>query len=253
MRGSPIDQISQSITAVMRASTASRLPSRKSPCTTDGPMGDGTLGPQRVAGLGPAGDQRGVDGLQGGTPPVDLRGRVDDRLAVQTQVAGATARCSVAIASAACRKRWATCWFGTPSGGSNSGSNDSPSISDITNSGGTSTGAPGSAHSTSGTGTSVGPSAVIIRACRSTSRCAIGSTPGGATLTTTGRSASSPRNVRLDAPPANGRTAETPADRQPVLQRVEVQLSHSANRFRAGTAGCGRCGRSTSSGHRCTA
>ena len=48
-RGSPTDQISQSITAVIRRCSANRLPSRKSPCTIAGGRPGGALNRSAVA------------------------------------------------------------------------------------------------------------------------------------------------------------------------------------------------------------
>ena len=90
-RGSPTDQISQSMTAVMRSSTANRLPSRKSPCTTAAGRAGGALDPQSGGDLAPPRHQRGIDGLQRAAPSLDLGGRPDHRLGRQAHGAGLNA------------------------------------------------------------------------------------------------------------------------------------------------------------------
>ena len=163
---------------------------------------------------------------------------VGDRLVPSPRRVGSR-RCSRAIVAVPRpESRSATCVGCPPAASrSNSGSQRVPSRNDMMNRGGTSGGSPRSSKSTSGTGTAVGPRARITRDCRNTSRCRIGSTPGGATLTTTRRSPRMPAKVRLDAPPANGRRSTTPAAASRRFRSSSCRSVSAAIRFHAGTAG----------------
>ena len=82
-RGSPSVQISQSTTAVMSAPAASRLPSRKSPCTTATGTAVGARARRCAATSLPTGHQGRVDRVQQPAPPVDLLVAPDHGLAAE--------------------------------------------------------------------------------------------------------------------------------------------------------------------------
>ena len=178
------------MTAVMRSCYGEQVAEPEVTVYHCGRSGGRCAGQQCGGDLPPPRSKRWINGFQCATPPFDLcrrlghllrcssparRGRCDEDSPAWLQPAGSARRQLRDPASAAASR-------------SNSGSKALPSMWLIANSGGTSGGSPASVKITSGTGTAVWLSARNIRACRKTSRCAIGRTPGGATLTTTCRS-----------------------------------------------------------------
>ena len=155
-RGSPTDQISQSITAAMRGPAASMFPSRRSPCTSASGQRARLAATQRGRDLVPARREARVrrsrgDGTSGRSRPRAPRAARPPGRARRDRARAARPSCAPRVASARRRAPRRS----SPSR-SKSGSSEVPSTKDMTNSGGTSGGSPASSHRTSGTGTAVG-------------------------------------------------------------------------------------------------